>query len=272
MLIDSHCHLDFPELQADFDGVLRRARAAGVSEMLAICTRLDRFPNIRHLAEANDQLWCSVGVHPHDAGEVGVESPDPLLAATAHPKVVAIGETGLDFFYEHSSRSAQESSFRHHIAAARTSGLPVVIHSRDADDEMAAILRTESERGAFGGVIHCFTASQALAETALSLGLFISFSGIVTFKNADDIRAVAQMVPADQLLIETDAPYLAPVPHRGRCNEPAFVADTAAFVAELRGMSVADLAATTTANFRALFRKTQPKTQAEAHTEARSTS
>ena len=257
MLIDSHCHLDFPELQGDIEGVLRRARAAGVSEMLAICTRLDRFPGIKELAEANDQLWCSVGVHPHDAGEVGVDSPVPLLAAAEHPRVVAIGETGLDFYYEKSSPSAQESSFRHHLAAARTSGLPVVIHSRDADDEMASILKEEAERGAFSGVIHCFTAGRALAETALSLGLYISFSGIVTFKNAGDIRDIARTVPIDRLLIETDAPYLAPVPHRGKCNEPAFVADTAAFVAELRGLSVAELAATTTANFRALFRKTR---------------
>ena len=257
MLIDSHCHLDVPELQADIDGVLCRAAAAGVSEMLAICTRLDRFPSVRDLAVANDQLWCSVGVHPHDAGEAGVDSPTPLLAAADHPKVVAIGETGLDFYYENSSRDSQQSSFRHHIAAARTSGLPVVIHSRDADDEMSKILSQESDVGAFSGVIHCFTASRQLAELALSLGLYISFSGIVTFKNADDIRDVARMVPLDRLLIETDAPYLAPVPYRGKCNEPAFVAETAAFVAGLRDISVVELAATTTSNFRALFRKTQ---------------
>jgi TatD DNase family protein len=257
MLVDSHCHLDFPELIADIDGVLERANAAGVVEMLAICTRLDRFPDILELAATDDRLWCSVGVHPHEADDAGVESPEVLLAEVDHAKVVAIGETGLDFYYETSSREAQQRSFRHHISAARTSGLPIVIHSRDADDEMAAILTQEMEQGAFGGVIHCFTASQRLAEVALSLGLYISFSGIVTFKNAQDIRDVAQMVPIDRLLIETDAPYLAPIPHRGKCNEPAFVADTAAYVAGLRGINRDALAEVTTRNFHTLFEKTR---------------
>ncbi len=257
MLVDSHCHLDFPELIDDIGGVLARAKTAGVGEMLAICTRLDRFPGVLKLATSDDRLWCSVGVHPHDADDAGVESAAVLLACVDHAKVVAIGETGLDFYYETSSRASQQISFRHHIAAARTSGLPIVIHSRDADDEMAAILTQEMANGAFSGVIHCFTASQGLAEIALSLGLYISFSGIVTFKNAQDIRDVAQMVPIDRLLIETDAPYLAPVPHRGKRNEPAFVAETAAYVAGLRGMSHDALAEVTTRNFHALFEKTR---------------
>ena len=249
MLVDSHCHLDFPGLRDDLDGVLRRARAAGVGEMLAICTRLDRFAALRELVAGRDALWCSVGVHPHEAGEGGVESPAALLAAARHPEVVAIGETGLDYHYEHSPRDVQRRCFRHHVAAARESGLPLVIHSRDADEDMAAMLAEEAKAGAFGGVIHCFTAGERLAETALSLGLYISFSGIVTFKNAAHIRDIAR---------ETDSPYLAPVPHRGKRNEPAFVADVAAFVADLRGMSAAALAALTTRNFRALFARTRP--------------
>ena len=256
MLVDSHCHLDFPGLIDDIGGVLERADAAGVAEMLAICTRLDRFSGVRDLASAADRIWCSIGVHPHDADDAGVADPDALLVAVDHPKVVAIGETGLDYYYETCSRAAQLSSFRHHIAAARTSGLPIVIHSRDADDDMADVLSQEMEKGAFSGVIHCFTASRQLADVALSLGLYISISGIVTFKNADDIREIARMVPIDRLLIETDAPYLAPVPHRGKSNEPAFVAETAAYVADLRELGLAELANKTTQNFHTLFEKT----------------
>ena len=256
MLVDSHCHLDFPGLIDDIGGVLERADAAGVAEMLAICTRLDRFSGVRDLANAADRIWCSIGVHPHDADDAGVADPDALLVAVDHPKVVAIGETGLDYYYETCSRAAQLSSFRHHIAAARTSGLPIVIHSRDADDDMADVLSQEMEKGAFSGVIHCFTASRQLADVALSLGLYISISGIVTFKNADDIREIARMVPIDRLLIETDAPYLAPVPHRGKSNEPAFVAETAAYVADLRELGLAELANKTTQNFHTLFEKT----------------
>lgn len=257
MLVDSHCHLDFPGLRDDLDGVLRRARAAGVGEMLAICTRLDRFAALRELVAGHDALWCSVGVHPHEAGDAGIESPAALLAAACHPEVVAIGETGLDYHYDHSPREIQRRGFRHHIAAARESGLPLVIHSRDADEDMAAMLAEEMKAGAFSGVIHCFTAGRRLAETALSLGLYISFSGIVTFKNAAPIRDIARQVPAERLLIETDSPYLAPVPHRGKRNEPAFVADVASFMADLRDMSVEALAALTTRNFRTLFAKTR---------------
>ncbi len=258
MLIDSHCHLDFPELRDDIDDVLRRAREVGVGEMLAICTRLDRFAALQDLVAGHASLWCSVGVHPHEVQEAGVELSAALLELVRDPKVVAIGETGLDYYYEHSPRDAQRHSFQHHIAAARESGLPVVIHSRDADDDMAEILAEETRVGPFGGVVHCFTASQQLADTALSLGLYISFSGIVTFKNAADIRDVARAVPAERLLIETDSPYLAPVPHRGKRNEPAFVADTASFLADLRGISVEALAALTTQNFRTLFSKARP--------------
>ena len=257
MLIDSHCHLDFPELLGDIDGVLLRAREAGVSEMLTICTRLDQFPALHELASAHESLWCSVGVHPHEADEAGTELTSALLEAAKEPKVVAIGETGLDYYYEHSARDAQRESFRHHIDAARETGLPVVIHSRDADDDMANILLENMKRGKFRGVIHCFTSGQRLAETALTLGLYISFSGIITFKNATAIRDVACAVPANRLLLETDAPYLAPVPHRGKANEPAFVADTAAFMGDLLGISLDALAALTTQNFRNLFSKAQ---------------
>lgn len=257
MLIDSHCHLDFPELLGDIDGVLRRAREVGVGEMLTICTRLDRFAAVHELATAHDSMWCSVGVHPHEANEASTELTAALVEAAKEPKVVAIGETGLDYYYEHSARDAQRETFRHHIDAARETGLPVVIHSRDADDDMAELLSKNMKRGTFSGVIHCFTSSQRLAETALNLGLYISFSGIVTFKNATAIRDVARAVPLNRLLIETDSPYLAPVPHRGKPNEPAFVADTAAFMGDLLGISVDALAALTTQNFRNLFSKAQ---------------
>ncbi len=255
MLIDSHCHLDFPELLGDLGGGVRRAREADVGEMLSICTRLDRFAALRELVAAHESIWCSVGVHPHEADEADTELTAALLEAAKDPKVVAIGETGLDYYYKHSAREAQCESFRHHIDVARETALPVVIHSRDADDDMADLLSENMKRGAFCGVIHCFTSSQRLAETALEFGLYISFSGIVTFKNATAIRDVARTVPPNRLLIETDSPYLAPVPHRGRTNEPSFVAHTAAFMADLLGMSLDSLAALTTQNFRNLFSK-----------------
>ena len=257
MLIDSHCHLDFPELLGDIDGVLRRAREAGVGEMLTICTRLDRFAAVHELAIAHESMWCSVGVHPHEANEASTELTTALVKAAREPKVVAIGETGLDYYHENSARDTQRETFRHHIDAARETGLPVVIHSRDADDDMAELLSENMKRGTFHGVIHCFTSSQRLAETALNLGLYISFSGIVTFKNATAIRDVARAVPVNRLLIETDSPYLAPVPHRGKPNEPAFIADTAAFMGDLLGISLDALAALTTQNFRDLFSKAQ---------------
>lgn len=255
MLVDSHCHLDFDSFDEDFDDVLVRARTAGVGTMVTICTRLSAFEEVRAIAEKDPDIYCSVGVHPHEAAEEGVETPAALIERAAHEKVVGIGETGLDYFYEHSPREAQATSFRAHIAAARETGLPLIVHTRDADDDTVALLREEHARGPFPGVIHCFTSSRALAEAALALGLYISLSGIVTFKSARDLQETARIVPLDRLLVETDAPYLAPVPKRGKRNEPAFVAHTAAFVAELRGETPERLAEATTDNFFRLFAK-----------------
>ena len=257
MLIDSHCHLDFPELTTDESGVLARARTAGVGGMLTIGTRLDQFEKVRAIAERHDNVWCSVGVHPHEAKEEGQRTPDRLIEATHHPKVVGIGETGLDFHYEHSPRDEQAESFRAHIAASRHTGLPLIVHTRNADAETGDILEEEHAKGAFPGLIHCFSSGRAVAERALALGLYISISGIVTFKAAEDLRAIVRDVPLDRLLIETDAPYLAPIPKRGKTNEPAFVAHTAAKVAELKGVSLAELEAATTDNFFRLFAKAE---------------
>jgi TatD DNase family protein len=257
MLIDSHCHLDFPELTSDESGVLARARTAGVAGMLTIGTRLDQFERVRAIAERHDNVWCSVGVHPHEAKEEGQRTPDRLIEATHHPKVVGIGETGLDFYYEHSPRDEQAESFRAHIAASRQTGLPLIVHTRNADAETGDILEEEHGKGAFPGLIHCFSSGRAVAERALALGLYISISGIVTFKAAEELRAIVRDVPLDRLLVETDAPYLAPIPKRGKTNEPAFVAHTAAKVAELKGVSLAELEAATTDNFFRLFTKAE---------------
>ncbi len=258
MLVDSHCHLDFPEFAPELDDVLTRARAAGVRHFLTISTGLERFAAVRAVAESAPDIHCTVGVHPHDAEKEPLADPDVLLKESAHPKVVAFGETGLDFYYNNSPRAAQIADFRTHIAAAREAQLPLIVHTRDAEPETIAILREEMERGAFTGVIHCFTGSAVLAEAALELGFFISVSGIATFKKADDLRAVLTDVPLDRLLVETDAPYLAPLPHRGRRNEPAFVVHTAAMLAGLKGVTPDALAEATTANFFRLFRKAAP--------------
>lgn len=257
MLIDSHCHLDFPELTSDESGVLARARTAGVGGMLTIGTRLDQFERVRAIAERHDNVWCSVGVHPHEAKEEGQRTPDRLIEAARHPKVVGIGETGLDFFYEHSPRAEQAESFRAHIAASRETGLPLIVHTRDADAETGDILEEEYAKGAFPGLIHCFSSGRAVAERALALGLYVSISGIVTFKAAEDLRTIVRDLPLDRLLVETDAPYLAPIPKRGKTNEPAYVAHTAAKVAELKGVSLAELEAATTDNFFRLFTKAE---------------
>ena len=255
MLVDSHCHLDYPELHDNLDAVLERARAAGVGAMLTIGTRLDRFAGVRAIAEAHEHIWCSVGVHPHEAKEEGQRTPDRLLEAAAHPKVVGIGETGLDFYYEHSPRAEQETSFRAHIEAARLSGLPLIVHTRDADQDTARILHQEYAKGPFTGLIHCFSSRQYMAEKAMEIGFYISISGIVTFKAAEELRQTVRQIPLERLLVETDAPYLAPIPHRGKKNEPAFVAHTAAKVAELKGIGMAELAQATSANFFRLFTK-----------------
>lgn len=255
MFIDSHCHLNYKGLVEDQQAVLARARAAGVSGMLNISTRSAEWHDIIGLAEKEPDVWASVGIHPHDADSHEEIEANTLVERAAHPRVVAIGETGLDYYYDRSDRERQRASFRNHIAAARESGLPLIIHTRDAEDDTAAILTEEMGQGEFAGVIHCFTASADFARKALDLGFFISLSGIVTFKNARDLQETGRMLPLERLLIETDSPFLAPVPHRGRPCEPAFVADTARFVAGLRGMPVEQLAEATSANFRSLFAK-----------------
>jgi TatD DNase family protein len=252
MLVDSHCHLDFPDFAPERDAVIARAVAAGVGTMLTICTRLDQFDGVRAIAESDRRLWCSVGVHPHEAADHADLLTERLMALSAHPRVVGIGETGLDFHYDLSPRDVQERVFRVHIAASRASGLPLIIHAREADAEIAAILAAETPPP---GVLHCFTGGRALAEAALDLGFYISISGIVTFRNTEELRAIVRDIPLDRLLVETDAPYLAPVPYRGKRNEPAFVAATAAAVAVLKGVQTDELAAATTENFFRLFAK-----------------
>jgi TatD DNase family protein len=255
MFIDSHCHLNYKGLAEDQAGVIERARAAGVDAMLNISTRAAEWGEVIAVAEREPDVWASVGIHPHDADAHPDVETETLVGQAAHPRVVGIGESGLDFYYDHSDRNRQRASFRAHIAAARETGLPLIVHTRDAEEDTGAILTDEMGTGRFPGVIHCFTASADFARLALDLGFYISISGIVTFKNAKDLQATARDLPADRLLIETDSPFLAPVPHRGRPCEPAFVADTARFLADLRGESVEALAAQTSANFRALFAK-----------------
>lgn len=257
MLVDSHCHLDFPDLQEDFDAVLERARDAGVGTMVTISTKLSTFEGVRAIAEAHDHIWCSVGIHPHHAGSEARTTAGELVALTDHPKVVAIGESGLDYHYEFSPRDVQAASFREHIAAARETGLPLVIHTREADEDTAAILREEMDKGPFPALLHCFSSGAALARTGVELGLYVSFSGILTFNRAEELREIAAEVPADRLLVETDAPYLAPVPKRGKRNEPAFVAHTAGVLAKTRGTDARTIARQTTDNFFRLFSKAE---------------
>jgi TatD DNase family protein len=255
MLVDHHCHLDFPDFAEDLDGVVARAHAAGVDRMVTICTRVRRFAQVKSIAERYDEIFCSVGTHPHNAGEELDVTAEELAGLAEHPKVVAIGEAGLDYFYDNAPRQAQASGLRTHIAAARMTGLPLVIHARDADADMAAILKEETEEGAFPAVLHCFSSGRQLAETGIALGHYVSFSGILTFKNSGTIREIARDLPADRILVETDAPYLAPPPHRGKRNEPAFVAHTAAVLAEACGVSREAIAEQTTKNFHRLYSK-----------------
>ena len=255
MLTDSHCHLNYKGLVEEQAAVLARARAAGVTTMLNISTKAREWDEVIGVADREPGVWASVGIHPHEADVHPDVETETLALRARHPKVVGIGESGLDFYYDHSDRDRQRESFRSHIAAARETGLPIIVHTRDAEEDTYQILSEAMEEGAYTGVIHCFTASADFARKALDLGLFISMSGIVTFKNAKDLQATAREIPADRLLIETDAPFLAPVPHRGKPCEPAFVADTARFLAELRGEAVETLAASTTANFHKLFSK-----------------
>ena len=255
MLIDSHCHLDFPDFADDLDGVVARARTAGVARIVTISTRIKRQAEVLAIVDRFADVYCSVGTHPHHADEEIDVSADDLIARSRNPKVVPIGEAGLDYHYETGSRAAQEQGFRNHIAAARVTGLPLVIHSRDADEDMARILEEENGKGAFAAVLHCFTGGAELAQRAIALGLYISFTGILTFKNSDDLRSIAIALPADRVLVETDAPYLAPGPHRGKRNEPAYVVETARVLAEIRGLSVEAVDHLTTDNFFRLFGK-----------------
>jgi len=258
MLVDSHCHLDFSDFATEREAIIARARSAGVETMLTISTRLDEFREVLAIAEANDGIWCSVGAHPHEAKDHARLAAQQLVALAVHPKVVGIGETGLDFHYDLSPRDIQERVFRAHIGASGETGLPLVIHARQADDEVARILTEERPPP---GVMHCFSSGRPLAEAALALGFYISISGIVTFRNAEELRAIVRDLPLDRLLVETDAPYLAPVPYRGGRNEPAFVTATAAAVAELKGIELRQLAEITTANFFRLFSKASAPAQ-----------
>jgi TatD DNase family protein len=255
MLIDSHCHLNYKGLVEEQAAVLERARARGVTGMLNISTREREWGDVIATAEREPDVWASVGIHPHEADTHPDLHAARLIEAAAHPKVIGIGETGLDFYYDHSGREQQKASFLAHIEASRETCLPLIIHTRDAEADTAAILTEEMGRGAFPALIHCFTASAGFAQAVLDLGLYISISGIVTFKNAKDLQATAATIPEDRLLVETDAPFLAPVPHRGKTGEPAFVADTTAFVAGLRGLDAGTLAERTSANFFRLFTK-----------------
>jgi len=255
MLIDSHCHLDFPALAEEVDEVVARARTRGVGGTVTISTRVRRHDEVLAIAERFDDVACSVGTHPHHAHEELDVTADDLVAIAGHPKVVAIGEAGLDYFYDSSPREAQEQGLLTQIDAARRSGLPLVIHCRDADDDMARILNDEMARGHFDAVLHCFTGGRALALEAVRLGLYVSFSGILTFRKSDALRAIAAELPADRILVETDAPYLAPDPFRGKRNEPAYVAETARVLAGVRGLGEDALATQTTENFFRLFRK-----------------
>lgn len=255
MLVDSHCHLDFPDFAAELPDVIARANAAGVTHFVTISTRVKRFPEILAIAERFPQVSCSVGTHPHQAHEELDITTADLVRLSAHPKVVAIGEVGLDYHYDNSPREAQAYGFHTHIAAARETGLPLVIHAREADDDVAAILEAESAKGAFPFLLHCYTGGADLAHRAVALGGYVSFSGVITFKKSEELRALAAGLPEDRLLVETDAPFLAPTPHRGKRNEPAFVRNTATVLAETRGVSLEEIAARTTENFYRLFSK-----------------
>lgn len=263
MLVDSHCHLDFPDFADDLDAIVTRAEAAGIGRIVTISTRVRRLDALLAIAERFPNVYCSVGTHPHQADEEDGIPADELIALTKHPKVVALGEAGLDYFYEHGSREAQERGFRAHIAAARATGLPLVIHTREADIDCGRILDDEMEKGSFRAVLHCYTGGRELAMKAIAHGLSISFTGILTFKNSQAIRDIAAELPADRIMVETDAPYLAPGKHRGKRNEPSFVVETARVLAETRGVTIEEIGRQTTENFFRLFSKV-PRPDAQA--------
>ena len=255
MLVDSHCHLNFPDFKDDLEGVISRAKAAGVGVMQTICTEMAEFDEVYGIAERFDGVYCSVGVHPNDSGKQEVVPAEVLLAKTGLPKVIGIGETGLDYYYEHSDRELQKASFIEHIKAGRESGLPVIVHTRSADADTIDLLKHELSIGYFKGLIHCFTSSKELANKAVEMGFYISLSGIISFKNAQTIRDALADVPLERLLVETDAPYLAPVPHRGKRNEPSYVVHTNKVLAGLKNISEEECARITTDNFFRLFDK-----------------
>ncbi|MCV6576972.1 MAG: TatD family hydrolase [Cohaesibacter sp.] len=257
MLVDSHCHLDFPELSAELDDVVRRAELAGVGHMVTISTHIRKFDQIKAIAEHYDNIFCSVGTHPHNADKELDFTANDIAKLAEHPKCVAIGEAGLDYFYDNAPKEAQAQGLRTHIDAARITQLPLVIHSRDADDDMITILKEGMEEGAYPALLHCFSSGRKLAMEALEMGHYISLSGILTFKRSQDIRDIVADVPLDRLLVETDAPYLAPMPYRGKRNEPAYVAHTAQVLAEVKGVSIEEIARITTENFFRLFSKAQ---------------
>jgi TatD DNase family protein len=264
MLVDSHCHLDFPDFAEDLDGIVNRAREKDIGRMVTISTRVRRLDNLLAIANRYPDVFCSVGTHPHNAHEELDISVADLVARTRDPKVVAIGEAGLDYHYDNSPRDAQAQGLRTHIAAARDTGLPLVIHAREADDDMARILEDETGKGAFPAVLHCFTGGRDLAMRAIALGHYVSFTGILTFKNSQDLRDIAAALPADRILVETDAPYLAPNPYRGKRNEPSYVTETAKVLAQTRGVSADEIAHQTTENFFRLFSKVPRQIQGAA--------
>ena len=253
MLVDSHCHLDFPEYANDLKEVIARAERSGVTRMLTIGTHVTKLKQIFAVIEKHSSVYGTIGIHPHNAGEEPETNAELLIALADHPKIVGFGESGLDFFYDRSPRDRQEINFRYHIEAARETGMPLVIHTRDADEVMSRILKEEHAKGPFPGLIHCFSSGVELAELAVGLGLYISFSGIITFKNAENVREAAKYAPLDRILVETDAPFLAPGKHRGQRNEPAHVRLTAEKLAEIKGVSFEEVAKATTANFHRLF-------------------
>ncbi len=258
MLVDSHCHLNFPDFKDDIDAVIARAHAAGVNVMQTICTEIEEFDEVAAIAESHAGIYCSVGVHPNESAQKQTAELEFLLSKTSHPKVIGIGETGLDYHYEYSDRKIQQESFRIHIEAARKSGLPLIVHTREADEDTINILSEEMKKGEFKGLIHCFTSSKFLADKSIEMGLYISLSGIISFKSAEDIRQTVKTLPLDRLLVETDSPFLAPLPHRGKRCEPAFVKHTNAKLAEIKGISEEESARITTENFFRLFNKATP--------------
>src|SRR5919108_6132712 len=262
MLVDSHCHLDFPGLVEERTQVIERAKAAGVLIIQTIGTRLSTFDEVLALAEADPGVFCSVGVHPHQADQEGVDDPAPLVARTHHAKVIGIGESGLDYYYDNSSRAGQERSFRAHIQAARESGLPLIVHTRDADRATIDLLRAAMAEAPFTGVIHCYSSSPELGFAAVEMGLYLGLGGVLTFKRSDELRATVRELPLDRLILETDAPYLAPQPVRGKRNEPAYVTHVAATLADLKALPIAEIARATTDNFFRLFAKASAKAPA----------